>query len=254
MEIAYSGGKDSDVILQLAREAGVPFRAIYRCTTIDPPGTIAHCRENGVEILRPRDGVTFFGLMERSGIPNMFMRFCCGYLKEYKVLDKCVMGIRREESVKRKLRYHEPTECRFYGSRKEHVEAIYPILDWTYNNILHYVKDRGIRLHPLYYDEKGRLDLTRRLGCIGCPMAGRSSRREEFRMYPGMLRAYVRHAQRYLDTHPDSGRHDRYRDACEWMYRELFFGKQEEWDRWIEEDGVRRDCRKLLEDYFDVRL
>ncbi len=30
IEVAYSGGKDSDVILQLAKEAGIRFRAIYR--------------------------------------------------------------------------------------------------------------------------------------------------------------------------------------------------------------------------------
>ena len=29
VEIAYSGGKDSDVILQLAKEAGIAYRAIY---------------------------------------------------------------------------------------------------------------------------------------------------------------------------------------------------------------------------------
>lgn len=48
VEIAYSGGKDSDVILQLAKEAGIAYRAIYRNTTIDPPGTIMHAREMGV--------------------------------------------------------------------------------------------------------------------------------------------------------------------------------------------------------------
>lgn len=37
IEIAYSGGKDSDVILQLAKEAGIRYRAIYKNTTIDPP-------------------------------------------------------------------------------------------------------------------------------------------------------------------------------------------------------------------------
>ena len=39
IEIAYSGGKDSDVILQLAKEAGINYRAIYKNTTIDPPGS-----------------------------------------------------------------------------------------------------------------------------------------------------------------------------------------------------------------------
>lgn len=54
IEIAYSGGKDSDVILQLAKEAGIKYRAIYKNTTIDPPGTLGHVREMGVEILRAK--------------------------------------------------------------------------------------------------------------------------------------------------------------------------------------------------------
>ena len=41
VEVAYSGGKDSDVILELTRMAGIKYRAIYKNTTIDPPGTIA---------------------------------------------------------------------------------------------------------------------------------------------------------------------------------------------------------------------
>ena len=44
IELSYSGGKDSDVCLALAQMAGIPYRAIYNNTTIDPPGTIAHCK------------------------------------------------------------------------------------------------------------------------------------------------------------------------------------------------------------------
>ena len=54
VEVAYSGGKDSDTILQLVKEAGIPYRAIYKNTTIDPPGTIAHAIEMGAEIRRPK--------------------------------------------------------------------------------------------------------------------------------------------------------------------------------------------------------
>ena len=53
IELSYSGGKDSDVILELAKMAGIRFRAIYKNTTIDPPGTIKHVREMGVEIIPP---------------------------------------------------------------------------------------------------------------------------------------------------------------------------------------------------------
>ena len=53
IEVCYSSGKDSDVILELAKMSGVPYRAIYKNTTIDPSGTIKHAKENGVEIYRP---------------------------------------------------------------------------------------------------------------------------------------------------------------------------------------------------------
>lgn len=45
VEVSYSGGKDSDVILELTRMAGIRYRAIYKNTTVDPPGTLKHVRE-----------------------------------------------------------------------------------------------------------------------------------------------------------------------------------------------------------------
>lgn len=45
IEVSYSGGKDSDVILTLTKMAGIPYRAIYKNTTIDPPGTVALCKQ-----------------------------------------------------------------------------------------------------------------------------------------------------------------------------------------------------------------
>lgn len=155
IEVAYSGGKDSDVILQLAKEAGIRYRAIYRNTTIDPPGTIVHVERMGAEILRPKE--TFFQLVAKKGFPNRFSRFCCEKLKEYKVMDKCIMGVRKSESSKRNERYNEPTECRFYGrkTKANHVEAIYPILDWTDNDVLAFVEDRHLTLAPVYYTSRG---------------------------------------------------------------------------------------------------
>ena len=51
IELDYSTGKDSDVILELAKMAGIPYRAIYKNTTIDPAGTITHAMKNGVEVV-----------------------------------------------------------------------------------------------------------------------------------------------------------------------------------------------------------
>ena len=149
IEISYSGGKDSDVILELAKMAGIPYRAIYKNTTIDPAGTIAHAMKNGVEVIRPKK--TFFQLVRENGFPSRWVRFCCGVLKEYKVCDIAIQGIRRSESKKREERYKEPQICRFYGSKKNHVSVYLPILEWTDEDVSDFIKERNIKCHPIYY-------------------------------------------------------------------------------------------------------
>ena len=80
IEVAYSGGKDSDVILELTKMSGVPYRAIYKNTSIDPAGTIKHAIDKGVEVFRPT--MTFLELLKKKGFPSRQARFCCAVLKE----------------------------------------------------------------------------------------------------------------------------------------------------------------------------
>lgn len=148
IEISYSGGKDSDVILELAKMAGIPYRAIYKATTIDPSGTIAHAREMGAEVIRPKE--TFFQLVSKRGFPSRFSRWCCSELKEYKICDRAIQGIRRIESRKRAERYKEPEVCRVY-SAKEKVKVYLPILEWSDEDVAEFIKERNIKCHPLYY-------------------------------------------------------------------------------------------------------
>ena len=148
IEISYSGGKDSDVILELTKMAGIPYRAIYKSTTIDPPGTIAHAREMGAEVVRPEK--TFFQLINEKGFPNRRSRFCCSELKEYKICDRAIQGIRRSESRKRAENYKEPETCRVY-SAKEKVKVYLPILEWTNQDVEEFIKERNIKCHPIYY-------------------------------------------------------------------------------------------------------
>lgn len=148
IEVSYSGGKDSDVILELAKMAGIPYRAIYKNTTIDPPGTIAHAREMGAEVVRPKKA--FFQLISEIGFPDRVSRWCCSVLKEYKIYDRAIQGIRRSESRKRAERYKEPEMCRVY-SAKEKVKVYLPILEWTDEDVAEFIKERNIKCHPLYY-------------------------------------------------------------------------------------------------------
>ena len=43
--IAYSGGKDSDVLLHIAQKSGVNYEVIHSITTIDAPETNRHVNE-----------------------------------------------------------------------------------------------------------------------------------------------------------------------------------------------------------------
>lgn len=53
IELAFSGGKDSSVILKLAQMAGIKFTPIYKNTTIDPSGNIQFCKSMGCTITPP---------------------------------------------------------------------------------------------------------------------------------------------------------------------------------------------------------
>ena len=254
VEVAYSGGKDSDVILELTKMAGIPYRAIYKNTTIDPPGTIAHAKAMGAEVVRPKR--PFFELVANFGFPNRNYRFCCSELKEYKVLNKAVMGIRKCESTKRNEQYNEPTQCKLYGSKKsgQYVEAIYPILTWTDEDVVEFINERSIKLHPLYYREDGTIDPKRRLGCMCCPLAYYKKRIVYFEQYPNMVKAYIRAGQKYLDTHPESKTAKTYSSVYEWFVRDVFYEKQDKWEQSKQGMFGQTDYKAFLEEKFNIKF
>ena len=215
IELSYSGGKDSDVILELAKMAGIPYRAIYKATTIDPPQTIAHAREMGAEVIHPKK--TFFQLISETGFPSRFQRFCCSVLKEYKICDRAIQGIRRSESRKRAENYKEPEICRVY-SAKEKVKVYLPILEWTNQDVEEFIKERNIKCHPLYY-RRGQFDVTQRLGCMGCPLASRKKRIQFFKENPKWLKAWIRAGQKwYISEKYQNGKaKHKFKDAFEAM-------------------------------------
>ena len=253
IEVSYSGGKDSDVILELAKMAGINYRAIYKNTTIDPPGTIKHCREKGVEIIHPKE--SFFKLVERKGVPTRRARFCCSELKEYKVLDRAIQGIRRSESIKRRDRYKEPEICRVYG-KDEKVKVYLPILDWTDEDVARFIEERHIQCHPLYYDEQGKFHPERRLGCVGCPMKSDNGKLD-YKKYPKMLKRLVKATQTFLDTHPNCSSQKKFSgEACNLIFHNLFCESYDDYYTKMSVDlwGGQLDTRKFLEEYFEIDL
>lgn len=252
IELSYSGGKDSDVILELTRMSGIPFEAIYKNTTIDPPGTIKHCKENGVTILKPK--MSFLQIVEQKGTPSRFARFCCEILKEYKVYDRAIQGIRRCESIARSKRYKEPEICRVY-SKNERVRVYLPILEWSDDDVAKFIHDRGIKCAPVYYDENGQFHVERRLGCIGCPLQYKDGL-TDFEQYPKMFRNILRAKQRFYDTHPNVGKgFDR--NVYNSFFFQFFCKNMEDYHAKVSggllpENAI--DTKSFLEDYFGIEL
>lgn len=254
VEVSYSGGKDSDVILELAKMAGIPYRAIYKNTTIDPPGTIKHCKSKGVEILHPKK--SFYQIVEEAGSPSQWYRICCSTLKEYKVLERAIQGIRRSESIKRRKRYKEPEECRTYKTGGK-AKVYYPILDWTDEDVARFIEERHIECHPLYYDENGAFHIERRLGCIGCPLANQKERRNRFMMFPKVLKRWIQSLQKYYITHPHIESVKKFNGiAHNKMFADLFCDSYDDYitkksvDLW----GRQLDTKQFLEEYFKIEL
>lgn len=249
LEVSYSGGKDSDVILELAKMSGVNFRAIYKNTTIDPPGTIKHCKDMGVEIVRPKQ--TFFQLIEKKGFPNRWSRFCCEVMKEYKILDYAVQGIRRCESSARAKRYKEPMVCRLYG-KGVHSNVILPILEWTDSDVADFIEERHIQCAPVYYSG-GVFNVKERLGCMGCPLQSDNGL-ADFKKYPNLVKAWCRAGQKWMDNHPNVKTNKKFGNVYRLFTFHVFFKSYQDFIEGTSGFFGNVDCKEFLENYFKIKL
>ena len=226
--VQYSGGKDSDVILQLAKESGVPFRVTHNLTTADPPDNVyyirrvfARLREDGIDCRINVPKRSLWKIMrETLVIPSRVMRVCCNELKERKMPDApyIVTGVRWAESAGRRAKsgiaiVHTAsappsTSPRYTGEEQaaaaagllttddassrrlfeqcqmRGVRVLNPIIDWSDADVWSYLHSRGIEGNPLYKEG------WTRIGCVGCPLAGRRTRELAFARYPKLYKAW----------------------------------------------------------------
>ena len=176
--VAYSGGKDSDVILDIVRRSGVKYTAHHNLTTCDPPELVYHVREQAdVEIIKPK--LTMWQLIRKKGMPpRRNARYCCEVLKEGGGKGRIVVtGVRWGESARRSKRRMIET-C--YRSRTK--QFLNVIIDWSTNDVWQYIRDREIDYCKLY--DEG----FKRLGCVLCPMSRNVQR--DIERWPRIARAW----------------------------------------------------------------
>ncbi len=233
--LAFSGGKDSQCIYHLANEAGVKFDAHYNQTGIDPPELVYNMRKHYPDVVVEPYEKSMWQLIREHGMPPTRMaRFCCEHLKERGGQGRVVVtGVRAAESLRRKQGYgtvtiqHPKNTKRAYAFDPEQGEhlikncptkgkvVVNPIFDWTDEDVWAYIQDRNLPYCSLY--DEG----FKRLGCIGCPMAGKTGMEQEFARWPKFKQAYIK----AFDGMLEANRHR--------QYRKNWQSGQEVYDWWI---------------------
>ena len=182
-----SYGKDSCVILDLAKRSGVKFTANHNLTTLDPPELIWFGRKNHPNTIvhRPKMAMLAMLCAKNNGPPTRLSRWCCAEYKENKGNNRVkVMGIRAAESNRRRANW------KVFQPHRNDGFALNPILYWADENVWQYIRQNKIPYCSLY-DEGWK-----RLGCIGCPMAG-DGRYKEFARWPKYEQAWKRSIMKF---------------------------------------------------------
>lgn len=231
----YSGGKDSDAMLELFHRAGIPFEVHNSHTTADAPQTVRHIRKVfksleekliKCEIEMPKykcEHITMWKLIPLKLMPpTRQFRYCCQVLKETGCANRYIAtGVRWAESRKRKEREEFEKIGATKASREKFTSimlmndndanrrmnelcmqknkmVVNPIIDWKDSDIWEFINSEHIETCDLYkcgYD---------RVGCIGCPMAGKK-RYKEFADFPKYKQSYIRAFERMLDVRKEKG-------------------------------------------------
>lgn len=202
--LAFSGGKDSQVLYHLAVMGGVKFKAHMNLTSVDPPEVIRFVKQYypEVELIKPK--MSIYDMAKKKGcLPTQKVRWCCKEFKEMSGAGKVTLiGIRREESSRRAKRNEvEMDKHKFSGSFdqwSEHREKmvtcvggkdkilVSPILHWTSRDVWEFLNSNGIPHCSLY--DKG----YKRIGCILCPMSGHKLKVREIRDFPHVKTNWIK--------------------------------------------------------------
>lgn len=223
--VTTSGGKDSSVCVELAIRAGIPFEVMHNHTTADAPETVYFVRSEfkrleamGIKCTLNKPmykgaPTSMWALIPQKLIPpTRLIRYCCSVLKEQGGARRFIStGVRWDESTSRKANRgiyeknasektrriilnndNDDRRMLFENCRLKAKRVVNPIIDWTDDDVWGFIRDAKIPINPLYGEGFCRV------GCVGCPMAGKK-REKEFARWPKYKGMYISAFDRMLE-------------------------------------------------------
>ncbi len=193
--VAFSGGKDSIVTLDLVQRA-LPhnkFKVLFGDTGMEFPDTYKEienvedeCREKRIDFLRAKSNLPVDLSWNTFGPPAVTLRWCCSVHKsapQIMLLRKytgdpnfrgmAFTGIRGDESLSRS-EYDDIS----FGKKIRGQYSFHPILEWNSAELFSYIYQRKLTLNEAYI--KG----NSRVGCLVCPMSSGKHEYMKAQCYP----------------------------------------------------------------------
>jgi phosphoadenosine phosphosulfate reductase len=214
--VSFSGGKDSLVVLSIARKAVKKLTAFYVDTGLEFPETTEYverfAKEQGIEVRVERAGSAFDEGFPSFGPPAKDFRWCCKVCKLGPITralsgEKAITvdGKRRYESFQRG---HISTVERnpFVPGQV----SVFPIKDWRALEVWLYIRMEKLPYNPLY--DQG----FERIGCWLCPSALQAEYVRMRELHPEKFRAWQEKLYRWA---AESGLSREYVDLGFWRWK-----------------------------------
>lgn len=200
--VAFSGGKDSCVLLDLVKKA-LPkgsFVVVFGDTGMEFPDTYEvirktkqQCSEEEIPFYIAKSHLNPIESWKLFGPPSRVLRWCCSVHKstpqtlklreitgKYDYKGLAFVGVRAHESSIRAF-----YEYLSNGKKVRGQLSYNPILEWTSAEIWLYLYFNSLIINEAY--KRG----SARVGCLCCPMGGGKSRYIEYANYSDVVGGYI---------------------------------------------------------------
>ena len=237
--VAFSGGKDSVVALDLVQRA-LPhncFKVLFGDTGMEFPDTYETvekikqiCAEEKIEFLQAKSKLKPENTWQIFGPPAVTIRWCCSVHKTTpqimqlrEVLQKpdftgmAFTGVRGDESLSR-----SEYDAISYGGKHSGQYSCHPILEWNTAELFLYIYENGLTFNNAY--KKGNT----RAGCLVCPMSQGKHDYMKYKNYPDDTDLFINKIITTSGKNFSKENYDRFVEQGYWRTRksgrELNFG------------------------------